>query len=212
VVIDPSLGGSTDPKAVENYLTTIYTNYHGADDDGLKQLKELAAKSPLPPADFKIESSAEVSHRKEEEFKKTNPQLALWMGIKGSLADTNGDTYFSGTLKDADVKGEGGSKALKGTLVEARPECHSKELIVAISDATHPEVTLELDAALTGKPDTGVEIQWDGQPSAFTKEPFMLTMDTEKASITGLNLTPCTPPAVKKSAPKKAAPKKSADE
>ena len=212
VVIDPSLGGSTDPKAVENYLTTIYTNYHGADDDGLKQLKELAAKSPLPPADFKMESSAEVSHRKEEEFKKTNPQLALWMGIKGSLADTNGDTYFSGTLKDADVKGQGGAKALKGTLVEAKPECHSKELVVAISDATHPEVTLELDAALTGKPDTGVEIQWDGQPSAFTKEPFMLTMDTEKASITGLNLTPCTPPAVKKSAPKKAAPKKSADE
>jgi hypothetical protein len=38
----------------------------------------------------------------------------------------------------------------------------------------------------------------------------MLTMDTEKANITGLNLTPCTPP-VKKSAPKKAAPKKSAD-
>ena len=209
-VIDPSLGGSTDPKAVDNYLTTIYTNYHGADDDGLKQLKELAAKSPLPPADYKLESSAEISRRKEEEFKKTNPQLALWMGIKGQLADTNGDQYFSGSLKDADVKGENGAKALKGTLVEARPECRSKELVVAISDATHPEVTLNLDAALTGKPDTGVEIQWDGQPTAFTKEPFMLTMDTEKASITGLNLTPCTPP-VRKAAPKKAAPKKAAD-
>jgi hypothetical protein len=209
-VIDPSLGGSTDPKAVDNYLTTLYTNYHGADDDGLKQLKGLAAKSPVPPADFKLESSAEVSRRKEEEFKKTNPQLALWMGIKGQLADTNGDQYFSGSLKDADVKGEGGAKALKGTLVEARPECRSKELVVAISDATHPEVTLELDAALTGKPDTGVEIQWDGQPTAFTKEPFMLTMDAEKANITGLNLTPCTPPA-KKTAPKKSVPKKSAD-
>ena len=52
--IDASLGGSTDPKAVETYLTTIYTNFHGADDDGLKQLKDLAAKSPLPPADFKL--------------------------------------------------------------------------------------------------------------------------------------------------------------
>ena len=69
-VIDPSLGGSTDPKAVDNYLTTIYTNYHGADDDGLKQLKELAAKSPLPPADYKLESSAEISRRKEEELRK----------------------------------------------------------------------------------------------------------------------------------------------
>jgi len=207
---DPSLGGSTDPKAVDNYLTTIYTNYHGADDDGMKQLKELAAKSPVPPADYKLESTAEISRRKEEEFKKTNPQLALWMGIKGQLADTNGDQYFAGSLKDADVKGEGGTKALKGTLVDARPACKSKELVVAISDATHAEVTLNLDAALTGKPDTGVEIQWDGQPTAFTKEPFMLTMDTEKASITGLNVTPCTPP-VKKAAPKKSAPKKAAD-
>jgi hypothetical protein len=210
-VSDPSLGGSTDPKAVENYLTTIYTNFHGADDAGLKQLKDLAAKSPLPPADYNLESAAKVSQRKEEEFKKTNPQLALWMGIKGQLADTNGEQYFTGSLKDADVKGEGGAKALKGTLVDAKPACKSKELLVAISDATHAEITLNLDAALTGKPDTGVEIQWDGQPTAFTKEPFMLTMDTEKASITGLNLTPCVAAPVKKAAPKKTAPKKSAD-
>jgi hypothetical protein len=210
-VTDPSLGGSTDPKAVENYLTTIYTNFHGADDDGLKQLKELAAKSPLPPADFKIKTASEIARDKEEEFKKTNPQLALWMGIKGQLADTNGDQYFSGSLKDADVKGQNGAKALKGTLVDAKPACKSKELVVAISDATHAEVTLNLDAALTGKPDTGVAIEWDGQPTAFTKEPFMLTMDTEKASITGLNLTPCVAAPVKKAAPKKSAPKKSAD-
>jgi hypothetical protein len=79
-------------------------------------------------------------------------------------------------------------------------------------------ITLKLVAddkpdALAGKPDTGatVEIQWAGVPSAFTKEPFMLTMDTEKASITGLNLTPCTAAPVKKAAPKKSVPKKSAD-
>jgi hypothetical protein len=209
--IDASLGGSTDPKAVETYLTTIYTNYHGADDEGLKQLKDLAAKSPFPPPDFKLESSTQVSQRKQEEFQKSNPQLALWMGIKGQLADTNGDQYFSGSLKDTDVAGQNGAKALKGTLVDAKPACRSKELVVAISDATHPEVTLNLDAALTGKPDTGVVIEWNGQPTAFTKEPFMLTMDTEKAKIAGLNLTPCVAAPVKKAAPKKSAPKKSAD-
>ena len=170
--------------------------------------RRCLAKSPVPPADYNLESAAKVSQRKEEEFKKTNPQLALWMGIKGQLADTNGDQYFTGSLKDADVKGENGVKALKGTLVEAKPECRSKELIVAISDATHAEVMLNLDAALTGKPDTGAVIEWDGQPTAFTKEPFMLTMETEKANITGLTLTPCTVAPVKKAAPKKSAPKK----
>jgi hypothetical protein len=216
-VTDPSLGGSTDPKAVETYLTTIYTNFHGADDDGLKQLKELAGKSPLPPADFKIESSAEVSRRKEEEFTKTNPQLALWMGIKAQLADTNGEKYF-----DEQLKGSGVPK-LKGVVMDAKPACRSKELLVAIPEPDQkgtPQsvITLKLvndekPDALTGKPDTGVavEIQWEGVPSAFTKEPFMLTMDTEKANITGLTLTPCAAAPVKKAAPKKSAPKKSAD-
>jgi hypothetical protein len=214
---DPSLGGSADPKAVDTYLTTLYTNYHGKDDDGLKQLKELAAKSPLPPADYKLESSTDIDKRKEEEFRAKYPQLALWLGIKSQLSDTNGEKYFDDQLKGSAVP------KLKGVLMEGRPECRSKELLVAVPEPDQtgtPQsvITLKLVAddkpdALTGKPDTGatVEIQWEGVPSAFTKEPFMLTMDTEKGSITGLNMTPCAAPPAKKSAPKKSAPKKSAD-
>jgi len=92
---------------------------------------------------------------------------------------------------------------LKGTLVEAKPACRSKELLVALSDAKNPEVTLKLDAALTGKPETGTEIQWEAVPSAFSKEPFMLTMDTEKAKIEGLKVTPCAPPVRRGAAKKK---------
>jgi hypothetical protein len=214
---DPSLGGSTDPKAVDTYLTTLYTNYHGKDDDGLKQLKDLASKSPFPAADYKLESSAEIDKRKEEEFRAKYPQLALWLSIKSQLADTNGEKYFDDQLKGSAVP------KLKGVIMEAKPECRSKELLVAVPEPDQqgtPQsvITLKLvkedkPDALTGKPDTGVavEIQWEGVPSAFTKEPFMLTMDTEKANITGLNTTPCTPPPVKKAAPKKSAPKKSAD-
>jgi hypothetical protein len=67
-------------------------------------------------------------------------------------------------------------------------------------------ITLKLDAALSGKPTPG-EIQWEGVPSAFTPDPFMLTMDTEKAKIEGLQVTPCaataTHPGTKKAAPRK---------
>jgi hypothetical protein len=215
---DPSLGGSTDPKAVDNYLTTLYTNFHGKDDDGLKQLKDLAAKSELPPADYKLLSLTDVEKAKEEAFGAKYPQLALWLNIKSQLADTNGEKYF-----DEQLKGSGVPK-LKGVVMDAKPACRPKELVVAVpepdqSGTPQSVITLKLVAddkpdALTGKPDTGVgvEIQWEGVPSAFTKEPFMLTMDTEKASITGLTLTPCTAPPVKKAAPKKSAPaKKSAD-
>ena len=214
--IDPSLGGSTDPKAVDNYLTTLYTNFHGKDDEALKQLKEVAAKSPFPPADYKLESTADASRRKEEEFKKTNPQLALWMGIKGQLADTNGEKYFDEQLKSSAVP------KLKGVLMEAKPECRSKELLVAVPEPDQqgtPQsvITLKLvDAdekpdALTGKPETGatVEIQFEGVPSGFTKEPFMLTMNAEKTKIEGLKSSPCAAAPVRKAAPgKKSAPKK----
>jgi len=67
------------------------------------------------------------------------------------------------------------------------------------------KVSLKLDAALTGKPETGTEIQFKGVPSAFTKDPFMLTMDTEKAKIEGLKMSPCAAaaPPMKKAVPKK---------
>lgn len=191
VAMDPAKGGlpaQTRPQ-VDAYLNKIYTQYHGADDEGLKQLKQQALMSPLPPAGFKIETAAEIAARKEEEFKTKNPQLALWMGIKKQLTDTNGDQYFDSTLKNADVP------KLKGTLVDAMPACRSKELVVALSDATHGEATLKLDMALTGKPKTGAEIQFKGVPSAFTKDPFMLTMDTERASLEGVETEMCTAPA-----------------
>jgi hypothetical protein len=119
------------------------------------------------------------------------------MGVRKQLSDANGDQYFEGQLKNAAVP------KLKGTLVEAKPACRSKELLVAISDAKNPEVTLKLDAAVTGKPEPGTEIQWEGVPSAFTKEPFMLTMDTEKAKIEGLKASACAAPVVRRSAGKK---------
>jgi len=200
VAIDPTLGGTSDPKPIEAYLNSTYTQYHGPDDAGLKALKDAAKASVNPPADFKIKSQIEIAHEKEMEFEKSNPQLAMWMKIKGQLADAGGEQYFESQLKSADLP------PLKGTVVEGKPACRSKELIVALSDASHAEVTLKLDSPLTGKPETGTEVQFKGVPSAFTKDPFMLTMDTEKAKVEGLKSTPCAgaaaPPA-KKTVPRK---------
>jgi TolA-binding protein len=199
VAMDPAKGGLPDAnrKQVDTYLNRIYTQYHGADDAGLQQLKQTALNAPLPPADFKLKTAAEIASEKEEEFRTKNPQLALWMGIKKQLTDTNGDQYFDGTLKNAAVP------KMKGTLVEAKPACRPKELLVAISDATHAEVKLKLDMALKGKPMTGTEFQWEGVPSGFTKDPFELTMDTESDKIEGLMSEACAAPATKKGVAKK---------
>lgn len=190
VATDPAKGGlpAQTRTQVDGYLNRIYTQYHGADEEGLKQLKQLALTSPLPPAGFKLETAAEIAAKKEEEFREKNPQLALWMGIKAKLSDTNGDQYFESDVKNADVP------KLKGTLLEGKPECRSKELVVALSDATHAEVTLKLDMPLGGKPKTGMEIQFKGVPSAFVKDPFMVTMNAEKANLEGVETEPCAAP------------------
>lgn len=205
VAIDPAKSDFADPKVrtqVEAYLKNVYVKYHGA-DDGLDQLKQQALAAPAPPADFHIPSASEVYVAKQKEFAAKYPELALWMSIKGQLADTNGQSYFDTQLKDTAVP------KLKGTLVEAKPACRSKELLVALPlpDAKPPfiaEIALKLDAPLTGKPDENLELTWtEGVPSAFTKDPFLLTMDVEKAKIDGLKTTPCTPPPVHHPAAKK---------
>ena len=85
---------------------------------------------------------------------------------------------------------------LKGTLVEAKPACRPKELLVAVplpdaQGAPRAEITLKLDKALTGKPQANTEFQWQGVPAAFTRDPFMLTMDTESAKLEGLKSAAC---------------------
>jgi hypothetical protein len=202
-------------KDLDDYLKRSYTVVHGS-DEGLADLKELAAKSPTMPADFKIKTSSEISAAAEEEFRTKNPQLAVWMGIKKSLADTGGEQYFETNMKGTMLAGENGAKFLKGTLLEAKPACRPKELLVAVPLPNAPgtptaEITINVvddqmkAAPLTGKPTVGGEIQFNGAPSAFTKEPFMLTLMAQKTDIEGITTTPCTatptkaaPPAAKK--------------
>jgi hypothetical protein len=186
-------------------LTNTYVNYHGG-AEGLDQLKQQAKATPLPPANFTIESATKAAERKQKEFETKYPQLAMWLGIKGQLAGAGGPQYFESSLKNAAVP------KLKGTVVEGKPACRSKELLVSVPEPEQQNaqavITLKLDAPLTGKPEAG-EIQWEGVPSAFNPDPFMLTMDTEKAKIENLKTTPCAGaaparPAVRKGgAPKK---------
>ena len=206
-VVDPTLGGTApDPKQITDYAASVYKSYHGG-DDGLDQLKQQVKASPLPPAGFTIESASAAAARKQKEFAAQNPQLALWMGIKGQLTDTNGQQYFEGQLKDADVSGQNGAKALKGVILEGKPACRPRELLVAVPEpgqtASTPEITLKLDAPLTGKPAPGDTIEWNGVPKAFSKDPFMLTMETEKAGISDLKLEPCAVAPVHRAPPKK---------
>jgi hypothetical protein len=189
--------GSLAPQGraqIDDYLRKAYNSYHGQDDAGLTELKNMAKSQPMPPPNFKVKTANEIAIEKEEEFKKSNPQLALWMSVKKLLTADDGAQYFETNVKNSAFP------KMKGTVIEAKPETRSRELVVGLADPTVPEATLKLDAALTGKPKVGSTIEWEGVPSAFSKDPFMLTFDVERAKIEGLEMEAAPKPTGKKRA------------
>jgi tetratricopeptide (TPR) repeat protein len=179
-------------KQIQAYLDKVYTNYHG-DKSGLQELIAMARDRATPPPDLKIKSAAEVAFDKEEALKRANPQLALWMSLKKELEGPDGMTYFTDKLKHAAVP------KLKGTLISQSPANRPKELVLGIENPSQPEVTLKLNEPMSHKAEPGTEIEFEGLPEEFTKEPFMLTFLVEKDKIEGWP----APPAAKKRSPRR---------
>jgi hypothetical protein len=195
--IDATLGDPrNDGRKIRTFADNAYVRLHGS-DEGLEQLKQQVKQSPLPPADFRIRTATEIAEAAKEKFEKDNPQLALWMKIKGALSDNNGEEYFETELKNTAVP------QLTGILVDAKPACRPKELLIAVplpdaQQTLQAEITLNVEKALSGRPELNTEVRWEGVPSAFTRQPFMLTMEGATSKVQGLRTTPCGATQTKK--------------
>lgn len=114
---------------------------------------------------------------------------SVWPRVKAQLIASDGDRYFEEALKNAILP------RLRGVVVEGRPSCRSREILVYIpkdgqNEELPAEITVRLDAPLTGRPAEGSAISWVGVPSEFRRQPFMLTMEVEK-SKTEVRTGPC---------------------
>jgi hypothetical protein len=190
-VIDPTLGGArSDPKQVQSFADSAYVKFHGS-DEGLAQIKDLARRAPFPPEGFVIQSSAAMAQEKQAAFDRANPQIALWIKIRAALLQPDGEQYFESGLKGTAVP------QLSGKLVEAKPSCRPRELMIAVPspdapDASKAEIDVKLSSPLRGKAEIGQNIRWQGVPVAFSKEPFLVTMDADAAGVEGVKLAPCS--------------------
>jgi hypothetical protein len=100
----------------------------------------------------------------------------FWTIIKTALTAPDGQDYFENNLKGAMVPGGAdGLDLLIGTLVSAEPVAQPAFLIVAISDAKTPEVTLRFknskwkDTHLNGPLLPGSAVQFRGSPRRVYK-------------------------------------------
>ena len=201
-------GALTPPERqqLDNYLTGVYTKFHG-DTSGLADMKQTAKTQVFPPAGFNVESAVALATKKEEEFKKSNPMLALWMSIKKELAGPNGAQYFESNMKEAALPPPD-IKEFKGKLISAKPAVNPKELVLGIADANTPEVTLKLDNPMRGKAEPGIEIGFQGVAKSFSPDPFMVTFEVEKDKVTGWKAAPAPAPVKKGTGAKKAGARK----
>jgi hypothetical protein len=192
---------ATARKQVQAYLDKAYKSFHGDDPEGLQHLLALAKANAAPPADFKILSAAEILAEKEKELAATDPSLALWLRLKGALAGTDGEQYFESSMKDALVPPEG-QPAFKGYVIKVEPPRNPKTIILGVSSKDVADATITLDEAMTGTAEPGTLLEFRGVAKSFTREPFMLNFEAEKANISGW------PAPAKKAPVKKAPPKK----
>jgi len=171
---------AADRRNLMSYLTASYAKYHGS-EEGLADLVTAAKTKPLPPAGFEIRSAAQIARERieaEQMFDKTHPERALWKDLRATLTTEGGDTYFETKMKDALVP------RLKGKLVSATPAVKPKELTLAIENPAG-DVILKLDGSLPGKMEPGGELEFEGIARSFTKDPFIVTFETDKARLTG---------------------------
>jgi len=188
-------------QQMDAFLTKAYANYHGADPEGLKQLKALAANNALPPPDFKIKSKDEVQAELDADLQKKDPLLAFFVTLKKRLGE-EGDGFWQS------MKGTAMPK-LKGTVLSATPALRPKSLTLAMTQSSEAEVTLTLDAALARKLEPGTVIEFEGaEPVEYSPTPFMVKMQGGKITA-GLPEAP-KPAPKPKAAPGKAAGKKKA--
>ncbi len=179
---------AADRKQVQDYLTKVYTQYHGS-DEGLAKLMATAKSSALPPNGFTIKSKADVERERieaEEAAARANPMLALWKRIRTELQSDTGPAYFENNMKGAALPANvNGVAKLKGKIISMVPATKPKEIIVAIENPNVPDATLRLDSALPGKMEPGAEIEFDGVAESYTKDPFMVVFSVEKSHIEG---------------------------
>ena len=165
-------------KQVDTYLRKIYTGFHG-DESGLDELVAMAQKSAFPQTKLNIKSKEQIVAEKEEQLRKENPKLALWLNVKKELTGPNGATYFASKVKNTAMPG------LRGYLISQSPAQRPDTLVLGLSGRSTREVTLKLDRAFRYAAGRGTVLNFQCVPQRFSAQPFNLGFDCVQEKVSG---------------------------
>jgi hypothetical protein len=184
-----ALPAAAQKQALE-YITKTYTAYHGG-SDGLQDLLAMARTNPFPPDGFTIKSKSDLAievAKKQAEADAANPIFAFWRDLVKDPLLKDGDTYFD-AMKGALLPGEPGKAKgftkFKAKLISMTPASKPKELVLALEKPDVADVTLKFEDPLPGNMEPGAELEFEGVPDGYRKEPFMVTFLVTPEQLSG---------------------------
>jgi len=155
---------------IEKYARSQYVKFHSADDgwaDLLAAAKANGAQVPIKPAP----TPAEQAHAMVVATEPDKMDFAQWEFVL-----TNGSQADQDTVWNA-IKGK--AVQMNGTVLKVTPS----QIEIAGSsddiDAKKSDITLNFEEPLSAKlqPKEGLPFDFQGEPSSYTPNPFMMTMD-----------------------------------
>ncbi len=158
---------------IEKYAKGQYAKYHGG-EDGWTDVLAQAKASPDPPTGFAIKpapSPAEQAHNMVTATTPDKMDFATWqfVFINGSKDDQ--DAVWN-AIKGKAVQMQG--KVIHATATQFDIAGSSDDI-----DANKADITLTFSEKVPLKliPKDGATLDFQGEPSAYTPTPFMMTMD-----------------------------------
>jgi len=169
---------------IEKYARSQFVKFHAGDDgwtDFLAAAKANGAQVPVPPAP----TPADQAHKMLQETAPEKMDFAQWEFILSNGTQADQDTVWN-AIKGKPVQ-------MNGTVIKATAD----EFDIAGSlddiDAKKADITLTFDDKIPVKliPKEGASLDFQGNPSAYTQSPFMMTMD--KGMLPKPKVTPKPP-------------------
>ena len=161
---------------VNDYLTKVYTQYHGS-DEGLDKMKEGAKTSPFPPEGFRVIPKSELQPPAPSTPVTPAPTSveSMSFGQIREVLSVGGEK-----AKELWAKLKGQTLSLEGKVVSATPAARPRTVRLAVLPATAEaggyDVILTLVAASVRPLAAGRMVRCEGIASNYTPEPFSLRM------------------------------------
>jgi hypothetical protein len=168
---------SVQRREVRALLDAAYTSYHGS-DEGLDLIGTSARANVLPPAGFKIETAAEAAERVwNQQVLQANPELEPYLAIRKLLIAAN-DADMASVLAGITLP------RFKGRVIGCATPTKVSEIHIGITNAETQEAVLKFDSPVPACPAAGSTVEFSGKLSAFSKDPYLLTIAAERKGLT----------------------------